>query len=159
MAHHARLGSKEKVRVVCRIRPQNNKELLLSTHGVCIKATSEQQLDIVVNDESHIFQFDRVFGMDSDQISVFEYTAIPLINDVLHGYNATIFAYGQTGTVQLLCLESTAFLSMLNAFFLSPGTGKTHTMEGHIHNASDKGNSLLIKSYLTSLSTHRNQTF
>jgi Kinesin motor domain len=116
MANNTRQGSKEKVRVVCRIRPQNNKELLLSTHGVCIKTTSEQQLDIVVNDESHIFQFDRVFGMDSDQISVFEYTAIPLIHDVLNGYNATIFAYGQTGTMQLLRLKSAAFLSILNHF-------------------------------------------
>lgn len=80
----------------------NNKELSLTSHGVCIKTTSEQQLDIVVDEASHIFQFDRVFGSDSDQLSVFEYTAIPLINDVLNGYNATIFAYGQTGALQLL---------------------------------------------------------
>lgn len=39
------------------------------------------------------FQFDRVFGFDSDQKTVFEETAIPLVNDVLQGYNATIVRF------------------------------------------------------------------
>lgn len=46
----------------------------------------------------HNFSFDRVFGADSKQPEVFIDTAQPLIQDVLQGYNATIFAYGQTGT-------------------------------------------------------------
>lgn len=98
MSHNARHGSKEKVRVVCRIRPLNSKELTLSNHGNCIKISTESNIDIVVDEASHPFQFDRVFGPESDQSSVFDYTAIPLIQDVLKGYNATIFAYGQTGT-------------------------------------------------------------
>ena len=98
MSHNLRHGSKERVRVVCRIRPLNAKELAFSSHGNCIKISNETHLDIVVDEASHPYQFDRVFGPDSDQLSVFEYTAIPLIQDVLKGYNATIFAYGQTGT-------------------------------------------------------------
>lgn len=97
MSNSERNGSKEKVRVVCRIRPLNEKELALTTYGTCVRCTSEQNIDIIVDDASHVFSFDRVFGPESDQLSVFEYTAIPLINDVLFGYNATIFAYGQTG--------------------------------------------------------------
>ena len=38
------------------------------------------------------FTFDRVFGMDTKQRDIFEDTALPLIADVLDGYNATIFA-------------------------------------------------------------------
>ena len=52
---------------------------------------------MISEDISYPFQFDRIFGPDSTQSSVFEETATPLVNDVLAGYNATIFAYGQTG--------------------------------------------------------------
>jgi len=52
---------------------------------------------VISEDISYPFQFDRIFGPDSTQSSVFEETATPLVNDVLAGYNATIFAYGQTG--------------------------------------------------------------
>ncbi len=89
-------GSREKVKVVCRIRPTNQKEIL--SGGVsCIKFT-ETNIEVNQDDGSNSFSFDRIFGPESTQIKVFEYTAVPLINDVLSGYNATIFAYGQTGT-------------------------------------------------------------
>ena len=37
-------------------------------------------------------------GMDSTQPEVFSIIAQPLIKDILQGYNATILAYGQSGT-------------------------------------------------------------
>lgn len=40
------------------------------------------------------FIFDRVFGHEANQGEVYEGTAKPLLNNVLEGYNATIFAYG-----------------------------------------------------------------
>lgn len=52
------------------------------------------------------FTFDRTFGPESKQSDVYHVVAGPLINEVLAGYNCTVFAYGQTGT------------------------GKTHTMIG-----------------------------
>ena len=52
------------------------------------------------------FTFDSVFAPTCLQQSIFEDTALPIIESVLEGYNGTIFAYGQTGT------------------------GKTHTMDG-----------------------------
>jgi kinesin family protein 5 len=107
-------SARENVRVVCRVRPQNQKELSTVNSTTCVKL-SEENLEINVDDALHTFQFDRVFGPESNQYGVFEYTAIPLIQDVLSGYNATIFAYGQTGT------------------------GKTHTMEGNIHDQHNKG--------------------
>jgi hypothetical protein len=51
------------------------------------------------------FTFDRVFGAGATQAEV--YSAVdPLVQSVLSGYNATVFAYGATGS------------------------GKTHTMMG-----------------------------
>ena len=82
--------------------------------STCVRL-SETNVDIQVEDQSHQFQFDRIFGPESTQHAVFEYTATPLIHDVLQGYNATVFAYGQTGS------------------------GKTHTMEGDINNENTKG--------------------
>lgn len=53
------------------------------------------------------FTFDRAFGPDSKQVDVYKSVVAPLIDEVLSGYNCTVFAYGQTGT------------------------GKTHTMVGN----------------------------
>lgn len=93
-------GSREKVRVVVRVRPFNNKELAIASSTTCVKL-QEQSLEISVDEAVHNFQFDRVFGPESNQLEVFEYTATPLILDVLSGYNATIFAYGQTGYLKV----------------------------------------------------------
>ncbi|KAH8925246.1 kinesin-domain-containing protein, partial [Atractiella rhizophila] len=44
------------------------------------------------------WNFDHVFGPESEQIEVYENVAKPLLKEVMMGYNATIFCYGQTGT-------------------------------------------------------------
>ena len=49
--------------------------------------------------------FDAVFKPDSDQRHVYETTARPIIDDVLNGYNGTIFAYGQTGSGKTFTME------------------------------------------------------
>ncbi|KAG1755963.1 P-loop containing nucleoside triphosphate hydrolase protein [Suillus lakei] len=43
------------------------------------------------------FMFDRVFDSGARQVDVYEATAKPLLNGLLDGYNATVFAYGATG--------------------------------------------------------------
>jgi len=40
------------------------------------------------------YQYDYVFGPRATQIDVFEQTTKPLLEGVLDGYNATVFAYG-----------------------------------------------------------------
>jgi len=40
------------------------------------------------------FAFDRVFDVDAKQTEVYQGTTQPLIDFVLDGYNATVFAYG-----------------------------------------------------------------
>ena len=43
------------------------------------------------------FAFDRVFDQYATQDEVYEHTAKHLLDDVMDGYNATVFAYGATG--------------------------------------------------------------
>ena len=47
---------------------------------------------------THTFVFDHVYDQSSSQKKVFETTARGVVDSALQGYNATIFAYGQTGT-------------------------------------------------------------
>jgi kinesin family protein 3/17 len=54
-----------------------------------------------------------VYGPEATQSHVYETTARPAVLSVLEGYNATILAYGQTGT------------------------GKTFTMEGFKYHQND----------------------
>ncbi|XP_073248269.1 kinesin-like protein KIF6 [Porites lutea] len=48
--------------------------------------------------EVYKFRFNRVFDQDCKQDEVFEEVAQGVIDNVLTGYNGTIFAYGQTGS-------------------------------------------------------------
>jgi kinesin family protein 18/19 len=43
------------------------------------------------------YAFDRVFDDTTTQSDVYEATTKPLLDSVLDGYNATVFAYGATG--------------------------------------------------------------
>lgn len=43
------------------------------------------------------FVFDRLFDEEASQTHVYEHTTRPLINSILDGFNATVFAYGATG--------------------------------------------------------------
>jgi Kinesin motor domain len=43
------------------------------------------------------YSFDKVFGMYSTQEEVFKQVVRPIVDEVLAGFNCTIFAYGQTG--------------------------------------------------------------
>uniref|UniRef100_A0A4W6C452 Kinesin-like protein n=1 Tax=Lates calcarifer TaxID=8187 RepID=A0A4W6C452_LATCA len=55
------------------------------------------------------YVFDRVLPPHTEQVQVYDTCAKQIVKDVLGGYNGTIFAYGQTSS------------------------GKTHTMEGNLH--------------------------
>mmetsp|Transcript_29510 Transcript_29510/g.28671 ORF Transcript_29510/g.28671 Transcript_29510/m.28671 type:complete len:357 (+) Transcript_29510:521-1591(+) len=70
----------------------------------------------------HSFAFDYVYGPESTQSHVYDTTAKPAVNSVLEGYNATILAYGQTGT------------------------GKTFTMEGFKYNSNDPQRGIIPRS-------------
>uniref|UniRef100_A0A3Q2XA68 Kinesin family member 5A n=1 Tax=Hippocampus comes TaxID=109280 RepID=A0A3Q2XA68_HIPCM len=66
-------------------------------------------------DAGRCFVFDQVFPTNATQEQVYNTCAKHIVKDVLGGYNGTIFAYGQTAS------------------------GKTHTMEGNLHDPQGMG--------------------
>jgi DNA replication protein DnaC len=85
----------------------------------------ERQRDMDANPHLCVWQtftFDHVYDQVSTQENVYENTAKQAVWSVLEGYNATILAYGQTGT------------------------GKTYTMEGFKYSAGDPQRGIVPRS-------------
>ncbi|CAM8989251.1 unnamed protein product [Rhodiola kirilowii] len=88
---------KGKIRVYCRVRPLNEKEIAENDKSV-LSSTDEFTVEHPWRDEKakqHIY--DRVFDGNSTQEEVFEDTRY-LVQSSIDGYNVCIFAYGQTGS-------------------------------------------------------------
>ncbi|MBA0850506.1 hypothetical protein Goshw_000404 [Gossypium schwendimanii] len=98
------------VQVILRCRPLSEDETRIHTPVVISCNESRREVCAVQNIANkqidRTFLFDKVFGPSSQQKELFDLAVSPIVNEVLEGYNCTIFAYGQTGT------------------------GKTYTMEG-----------------------------
>ena len=113
------MSKSSNVKVYCRIRPENEKEHS-SGLGLCLEPNSENSLKIIVDNlsintglkenfnekSSQEFTYDKVFPSDTNQKTIFETVAKPLISAAFEGINGTLFCYGQTSS------------------------GKTYTMEG-----------------------------
>lgn len=65
--------------------------------------------DTVVSKQ--VFTFDNVFGPDDAQADVYEGTAKAAVMRTLQGYNASVLAYGQTGTGKTWSMEGDTLLS------------------------------------------------
>lgn len=66
-----------------------------------LEAVLDDQGQVVANPGpyvTHTFVFDHVYNQHATQKQVYETTARTVVESALQGYNATIFAYGQTGT-------------------------------------------------------------
>ncbi|VDO25659.1 unnamed protein product [Haemonchus placei] len=87
----------EKVKVVVRCRPMSQRELNQG-HKVAVRVSTEDNSVILEQEPRRTFYFDAVFPPDCDQMRVYNVAARPIVENVLKGYNGTIFAYGQTGT-------------------------------------------------------------
>ncbi|XP_059930075.1 kinesin-like protein KIF11 isoform X2 [Gadus macrocephalus] len=71
----------------------NRKEVTLKTGGHNDKATRKT------------YTFDMVFGQSAKQIDVYRGVVCPILDEVIMGYNCTVFAYGQTGTGKTFTME------------------------------------------------------
>ncbi|XP_004641817.1 kinesin-1 heavy chain [Octodon degus] len=98
------------IKVMCRFRPLNESEVNRGD-----KYVAKFQGDDTVMIASKPYAFDRVFQSSTSQEQVYNDCAKKIVKDVLEGYNGTIFAYGQTSS------------------------GKTHTMEGKLHDPEGMG--------------------
>ncbi|KAG9032021.1 kinesin motor protein cin8 [Tulasnella sp. JGI-2019a] len=104
--------------VRCRIRSEReineNSAIIVSTQGarseeITIEtAIPTSNLGIYSPPPTRTYPFDRVFGPEADQTMIYNDVVQPLLDEVVSGYNCTLFAYGQTGT------------------------GKTYTMQGDL---------------------------
>ncbi|OMO68330.1 hypothetical protein COLO4_29695 [Corchorus olitorius] len=103
------------VQVLLRCRPFSEDEL--RSNAPQVVTCNEFQREVSVSQNiagkhiDRVFTFDKVFGPSAEQRDLYEQAVVPIVNEVLEGFNCTIFAYGQTGT------------------------GKTYTMEGECKKA------------------------
>uniref|UniRef100_A0A8C9ZZ58 Kinesin-like protein n=1 Tax=Sander lucioperca TaxID=283035 RepID=A0A8C9ZZ58_SANLU len=98
------------IKVLCRFRPLNKSEIIRGDKFIPIFQGEDT---VILGGKSYVF--DQVFPTNTTQIQVYNTCAKQIVKDVLGGYNGTIFAYGQTSS------------------------GKTHTMEGNLHDPQGMG--------------------
>uniref|UniRef100_A0AAF5DHU6 Kinesin-like protein n=1 Tax=Strongyloides stercoralis TaxID=6248 RepID=A0AAF5DHU6_STRER len=110
------------IQVCCRIRPLNETE---KKNGYQFIPKFPSKESIIVGGKT--YNFDRVFDPSCNQQQVYEGSAYHIVQDVLSGYNGTVFAYGQTSS------------------------GKTHTMEGIIGDNEKQG---IIPRIINDIFTH-----
>ncbi|XP_036427083.1 kinesin heavy chain [Colossoma macropomum] len=103
-------GAECNIKVLCRFRPLNQSEILRRDRFLPVFQGDDT---VILGGKS--FVFDRVFPTNTTQEQVYNSCAKQIVKDVLGGYNGTIFAYGQTSS------------------------GKTHTMEGKLHDPNSMG--------------------
>ncbi|CAH0730290.1 unnamed protein product, partial [Brenthis ino] len=93
----------ENVRVVVRVRPMDQKEKLDGAYN-CVSVDSVNNTIAVTRNNVNppepprIYAYDAVFDTNTTQMDIYVQTASLIVEQVLKGYNGTIFAYGQTGT-------------------------------------------------------------
>ncbi|XP_042361715.1 kinesin heavy chain isoform X2 [Plectropomus leopardus] len=98
------------IKVLCRFRPLNKSEIIRGDKFIPIFQGEDT---VILGGKPYVF--DQVFPTNATQIQVYNTCAKQIVKDVLGGYNGTIFAYGQTSS------------------------GKTHTMEGNLHDPQGMG--------------------
>ncbi|KAJ8654209.1 hypothetical protein O0I10_010157 [Lichtheimia ornata] len=95
------------IQVVLRCRGRNEQEIAANS-PVIVEPKSKREVTLRLANKESSYSFDRVFGPEITQQEIYDEVAQPILDEMLLGYNCTIFAYGQTGT------------------------GKTYTMEGDL---------------------------
>lgn len=81
------------------------------------------------------FIFDRVFRHDARQEEVYDGTVKPLLENLLNGYNATVFAYGATGCGKTHTISGTEddpgiiYLTMADLFRLIEDRREDHIVD------------------------------
>lgn len=91
-------SSTTNIKVIARFRPHNNDELAHGATTPIVEFLSEESCNVETRDFTGSFTFDRVFDMQSQQEDVFNYSFKQTVDDLMKGYNGTVFAYGQTGS-------------------------------------------------------------
>lgn len=108
------------IQVVIRCRRRSEREIQENSpiivnangprsHEITIETSPPvSSLGVVTLPPTRTYPFDLIFGPEADQAMLYHDVVSPLLDQVITGYNCTLFAYGQTGT------------------------GKTYTMQGDL---------------------------
>ncbi|KAK3309494.1 P-loop containing nucleoside triphosphate hydrolase protein [Chaetomium strumarium] len=95
-------GEATNINVVVRCRGRNEREVKENSAVVVrTEATRGKVVDLSMGPNAvsnKTYTFDHVFSQAADQGMIFEDVVRPVLDEMLSGYNCTIFAYGQTGT-------------------------------------------------------------
>lgn len=96
------------IQVFCRVRPSSINEIQKGMKNV-VESLSETELGCFDSrtNQWKSFAFDRVWGPDQSQQSIFQ-DVEPIALSVVDGFNACIFAYGQTGSGKTYTMEGSA---------------------------------------------------
>ena len=105
------------IKVVARFRPQNKIEVAAGSEQIVTFDTADSCT--IDSSNGGAFTFDRIFPTNTPQADIFNYSIRSTVDDVLAGYNGTVFAYGQTGS------------------------GKTYTMMGTGGSGDDGGKGII----------------
>ncbi|KAK0636868.1 putative Nkin protein [Bombardia bombarda] len=84
------------IKVVARFRPQNRVEIESGGQPI-VRFDGQDTCTVESREAQGSFTFDRVFDMACKQSDIFDFSIKPTVDDILNGYNGTVFAYGQTG--------------------------------------------------------------
>ncbi|KAI8624086.1 kinesin-domain-containing protein [Xylariaceae sp. FL1651] len=90
------------INVVVRCRGRNEREVrensavVVSTGAAKGKTVELSMGPSALSNKT--YNFDRVFSQAADQSMIYDDVVKPILEEMLSGYNCTIFAYGQTGT-------------------------------------------------------------
>ncbi|XP_041476441.1 kinesin-like protein KIF11-B isoform X1 [Lytechinus variegatus] len=97
------------IQVVVRCRPVNGSERKQNSYSILDVKPSKREIivstEVAEKASSKTFSFDKVFGPKAPQIEVYKSVCAPILDEVLMGYNCTVFAYGQTGTGKTFTME------------------------------------------------------
>uniref|UniRef100_A0A674EWU3 Kinesin-like protein n=1 Tax=Salmo trutta TaxID=8032 RepID=A0A674EWU3_SALTR len=90
--------------------PFNNAERKSASHGVIDTVENRKEINVRtggIGDKAarKMYTFDMVFGPAAKQIDVYKSVVCPILDEVISGYNCTVFAYGQTGTGKTFTME------------------------------------------------------
>ncbi|XP_063048333.1 kinesin-like protein KIF11 isoform X2 [Engraulis encrasicolus] len=98
------------IQVVVRCRPFNAVERKSGSHGVVDCDQTRREVNMKTGGFADkaarkTYTFDMVFGPSAKQIEVYRSVLCPILDEVMMGYNCTVFAYGQTGTGKTFTME------------------------------------------------------
>ncbi|XP_012135049.2 mitochondrial ribosomal protein S9 isoform X1 [Megachile rotundata] len=103
---NSRREKSQHVQVFVRVRPTNAVEKNNKSKTIVEVANDRELIVEYPHDKvSKKYKFDNVFGPSARQIDIYNVVVNPLLEQVLAGYNCTVFAYGQTGTGKTFTME------------------------------------------------------